>query len=91
MICLLSDKTNYATDTSNLSINLCATHNDNKKDDEDTKVCCILDSVNCLMIVRRSTFTDECNLPKLKEIQDCCTSYLVKILKLYKVIIYPKV
>lgn len=85
-----SDNTNYTADTSNSSINLCITYtnNENKNHDEHRNICCILDCVNSLMILHRDTFIDENNHQKLKEIQDSCTSCLVKLLKFYKVIIF---
>lgn len=52
------------------------------------KMCCILDCVNCLMTLHRDAFADEENRKSLYEIQDACSSCLVKLLKLYKVIIF---
>jgi len=39
------------------------------------------------MIVHRNAFIDQNNHQQMKEIQDSCTSCLIKILKYYKVII----
>ncbi|XP_050543998.1 condensin-2 complex subunit G2-like [Daktulosphaira vitifoliae] len=51
---------------------------------EQIKVCCILDSVSSLMLVHRNTFIEEKNHKQMIEIQDSCTSCLIKVLKIFK-------
>lgn len=57
-------------------------------EDEHGNVCCIFDCVYCLMVVHRNKFIDESNRKQMKEIQDACSTSLIKSLKFYKVIIF---
>lgn len=72
-------------DTSYLSNRSSVNNNEDNEQTEHTNVCCILDCVNCLMILHRNEFIDDNNHQQMKEIQDSCTSCLIKILKFYKV------
>lgn len=77
-----SDSHNSSSSSTSVS------NNEDVDPNEQNNICCILDSVNCLMILHRNTFKDENNLQKMKEIQDSCIKCLTKILKLYKVIFF---
>ncbi|VVC32382.1 Hypothetical protein CINCED_3A006773 [Cinara cedri] len=57
---------------------------DDIEQNEHINVCCILDSVNVLMILYRDTFIEKNNRKQFKEIQDSCVHCLIKILKFYK-------
>lgn len=61
---------------------------DENEQNDHSNVCCILDCVYCLMILHRNTFIKEENHQKMKDIQDSCSTCLIKLLKFYKVIIY---
>lgn len=63
-------------------------NSENTEGNEHMNLCCILDCINCLMILHRNEFIDERNNQQMKDIQDSCVKCLIKMFKLYKVIIY---
>ncbi|XP_050529448.1 uncharacterized protein LOC126899015 isoform X2 [Daktulosphaira vitifoliae] len=69
---------NSTKNSSNCSENL------ESNQDEQTKVCCILDCVSCLMMVHHETFMEENNQTQYKDVQSSCVSCLIKLLKFYK-------
>lgn len=72
---------------SDTSISSCSS-SVNNNEDECANICCIFDCVYCLMVVHRNKLIDESNRKQLKEIQDACSTSLIKSLKFYKVIIF---
>ncbi|XP_050420549.1 condensin-2 complex subunit G2-like [Adelges cooleyi] len=73
-----------ANDSHNSSSSSSTSNSSEFEQVEQIKVCCILDCVSCLMMLHRNTFMEETNHKQMNEIQDACTSCLIKVLKTYK-------
>lgn len=74
-------------DTSYSPCNTSSIEDDNKEKKEHSNICCMLDCVNCLMILHRNKFMEESNHHLMKIVQDSCVKCIVKLVRFYKVII----
>ncbi|VVC27241.1 Hypothetical protein CINCED_3A014991 [Cinara cedri] len=74
------------SDSENIGdINTSSVGNDDYyRQNKDSYICCILDCVNCLIVVHDNTFTEDCNRKQFTEIQDLCISCIIGILKFHK-------
>jgi len=81
----ISDSDN---DSNNSSCSSTVSNNEEEEKNEHNNICCILDCVNCLMILHRNEFKNEEDHQQIKDIQDSSITCLIKIFKFYKVIIF---
>ncbi|KAL4131307.1 hypothetical protein QTP88_008640 [Uroleucon formosanum] len=80
-----NDDSDTSNDTHNSSCNSSSvSNNDDEEQNEHNNICCILDCVNCLMILHCNEFKDEEARQQIKDIQDSSITCLIKIFKFYK-------
>lgn len=81
-----NDDSDTSNDTRNSSCSSSSVNNndDDEEQNEHSNVCCILDCVNCLMILHCNEFKNEEAHQQIKDIQDSSITCLIKILKFYK-------
>lgn len=68
--------------------NISLVHNDVNEQSEDSNICCILDCVNCLMVLHYDTLIKDNNRQQFMKIEDSCISCLIELFKFYEVISY---
>ncbi|XP_025409710.1 condensin-2 complex subunit G2-like isoform X2 [Sipha flava] len=74
------------SDNSEDNSEICESLSTSSEDEQNNciKVCCILDCVNCLLVLHRNKLIDERDNQQIKDVLDSCVKCLIKTFKLYK-------